>query len=125
MGLITCLLRATQSPNYGVSVICDKSYNFERIQSRATRYFDPRTPIPSLFGDIGWIFLNTLGGCTYVELGIVMLVREPNLKKCVIKGDNWSVKGPTKNLYILNAEVVQMTVLGGVFPNQWEYYGLP
>ena len=53
------------------------------------------------------------------------LVEEPTLKKCVIKGDNWSVKGPTKNLYILNAEVVLMTVPGGVFPNQWEYYGLP
>ena len=38
---------------------------------------------------------------------------------------NWSVKGPTKNLYILIAEVVLMTVWGGVFPNQWEYYGLP
>ncbi len=41
-------------------------------------------------------------------------------KKCV-KGDNWSVKGPTKNMYILNAEVVLITVWGGVFPNQWEY----
>ena len=28
------------------------------------------------------------------------IVGEPNLKKCIIKGDNWSVKGPTKNLYI-------------------------
>ncbi len=27
------------------------------------------------------------------------LVEEPNLKKCIIKGDNWSVKGPAKNLY--------------------------
>ncbi len=53
------------------------------------------------------------------------IVEEPNLKKCVIKGDNWSLKGPTKNLYILNAEVVLMTVSGGVFPNQWEYYVLP
>ena len=44
-----------------------------------------------------------------------MLVEEPNLKKCVI---NWSVKGPTKNLYILSAEVVLLTVQGGVFPNQ-------
>ncbi len=35
------------------------------------------------------------------------------------------VKGPTKNQYILTAEVVLMTVPGGVFPNQWEYYGLP
>ncbi len=54
--------------------------------------------------------------------------RGANLKKvCYIIGAlyNWSVKGPTKNLYILNAEVVLMTVPGGVFPNQWEYYGLP
>ncbi len=36
------------------------------------------------------------------------IVEEPNWKKCVIKGDIWSVKGPTKNLYILNAEVVLM-----------------
>ncbi len=44
--------------NYGVSVICDKPYNFERIQSRAIRYFlgvHPLTPIPSLFGEVGWI----------------------------------------------------------------------
>ncbi len=53
------------------------------------------------------------------------IVEEPNLKKCVIKGDNWSVKGPTKNLYTMNAEVVLMTVWGGVFRNQWEYYVLP
>ncbi len=38
---------------------------------------------------------------------------------------NWSVGGPTKNLYILNAEMVPMTVLGGIFHNQWDYYGLP
>ena len=44
------------------------------------------------------------------------IVGEPNSKKCVIKGDNLSVKGPTKNLYILIAEVVLMTVWGGVFP---------
>ncbi len=55
----------------------------------------------------------------------VHIVEEPTLKMCVIKGDNWSVKGPTKNLYILNAEVVLMTEPGGVFPNKWEYYGLP
>ena len=42
-----------------------------------------------------------------------------------VKGDNWSVKGPTKNLDISNAEVVLITVWGGVFPNQWEYNGLP
>ncbi len=45
----------------------------------------------------------------------IPIVEEPNLKKCVIKGDNWSVKGPTKNLYILNPEMVLMTVWGGVF----------
>ena len=48
---------------------------------------------------------------------MISIVEEPNSKKCVIKGDNWSVKGPTKNLYILIAEVVLMTVWGGVFPN--------
>ena len=47
----------------------------------------------------------------------LQLVEEPNLKKCVIKGDNWNVKGPTKNLYIFNAEVVLITVWGGIFPN--------
>ena len=55
----------------------------------------------------------------------MVLVGEPNLNKCAIKGDNLSIKGPTKNLYILNTEVVLMTVLGSVFPNQSEYYGLP
>ncbi len=49
---------------------------------------------------------------------ITHLVGEPNSNKCVIKGDNWSVKGPTQNLYILIAEVVLMTVWGGVFQNQ-------
>ncbi len=32
----------------------------------------------------------------------VLIVDEPNLKKCVIEEDNWSVKGPTKNLYIID-----------------------
>ena len=45
-----------------------------------------------------------------------LLVEEPNLKKCVNNGDNRSVNGPTKNLYILNTELVPMTVPGGVFP---------
>ena len=32
-----------------------------------------------------------------------LVVEDPNWKKYVIKGDDWSsVKGPTKNLYILN-----------------------
>ncbi len=56
---------------------------------------------------------------------VALIVEEATLKKCGIKGDNWSVKGPTKNLYILNAGVVLVTVWGGVFPNEWEYYGLP
>ncbi len=33
-------------------------------------------------------------------------------------GDNWSAKGPTKNLYILNPEMVQMTVWSGVSPKE-------
>ena len=31
-------------------------------------------------------------------------------KKCISKGDNWSIKGPTKNLYIFIAEVVLMNI---------------
>ena len=31
--------------------------------------------------------------------------RGAKVKKCFIKRDNWSVKGPTENLYIVNAEV--------------------
>ncbi len=42
----------------------------------------------------------------------LQIVKGPNSKKCVIKGDNWSEKGPNKNLYILIAEVVLMTVSG-------------
>ncbi len=34
---------------------------------------------------------------------LLVLVEEPNLKKCVIKGDNWNIKGPTKNPYIFIA----------------------
>ncbi len=72
------------------------------------------------------IFLITSVWCTHrYVMGGGMYVRGAKLKNCVIKGDNWSVKGPTKNLYILIGEVVLMTVLGGVFPNKWEYYGLP
>ncbi len=55
-------------------------------------------------------------------------VEEPNLKKSVIEGDKQSVKGPTKNLHILTIDVVTvvlMTDWGSVFPNQWEYHGLP
>ncbi len=53
------------------------------------------------------------------------IVKRPLLKKCVIKGDNWSVKRPTKKLYILDAEVVLMTVWGAVCPNLWAIYRLP
>ena len=43
---------------YGVSAISKKKYNFEKIQSRGMRYFmgvHPKTPIPALFGDMGWV----------------------------------------------------------------------
>ncbi len=43
---------------YGVSVISRKKYNFEKIQSRAIRYFmgvHPKTPTAALFGDTGWL----------------------------------------------------------------------
>ncbi len=43
----------------------------------------------------------------------VLNSRGARVKKSVIKGDNWSVKGPTKNLYIFIAEVVLMTVWSG------------
>ena len=42
-------------------------------------------------------------------------------KKYVIKGDNWSAKGPTKNLYILNAEVVLMH--GPIISETYSYEG--
>ena len=45
-------------------------------------------------------FLRT--GSIRVKVRVILqIVEEPKLKKCVIKGDNWSVKGPTKNLYPL------------------------
>ena len=51
---------------------------------------------------------------------------EPVFEKCDIKGDNLCVTGPTKNLYILNAEVVLIPVWGvAVFLDLWEIYGLP
>ncbi len=54
---------------------------------------------------------------------IGLISRGAKPKRCVIKGDNWNVKGPTKNLDILNAEVVLMTVLGGVpGPPQFSKY---
>ncbi len=49
--------------------------------------------------------------------GILDIVEEPNLKMCIIKGDNWRAKGPTKNLYILSPQMVLMTVWGGSFSN--------
>ncbi len=44
--------------SYGVSSIGLKDFSFERIQSRAARYFlgvHPKTPIPALYGELGWI----------------------------------------------------------------------
>ncbi len=41
--------------------------------------------------------------------------KEPIFKKCDIEGDNLCVMAPTKNLYILNAEVVLIHVWGAVF----------
>ncbi len=31
-------------------------------------------------------------------MSCLLIVEEPNSEKYVIKGDNWSIKGPTKNL---------------------------
>ena len=53
------------------------------------------------------------------------LVKEPISKKCVIKGDNLCVTGPTKNLHILNAEWVLISVWGAVYLYLWEIYELP
>ena len=44
--------------SYGVSCISLKKFNFEKVQARAIRYFlgvHPKTPIPALFGEVGWI----------------------------------------------------------------------
>ncbi len=43
--------------SYSVSALADKKYDFERVQSRAARYFlgvHPKTPIPALMGELGW-----------------------------------------------------------------------
>ncbi len=43
--------------SYSVSALASKVYDFERVQSRAARYFlgvHPKTPIPALMGDLGW-----------------------------------------------------------------------
>ncbi len=53
------------------------------------------------------------------------IVKEPISKKCVIKGDNLCVTGPTENLHILNAEWVLITVWGAVYLYLWEIYELP
>ncbi len=42
-----------------------------------------------------------------------LLGEEPAFEKCAIKGDDLCVTGPTKNLYILNAEVALIPVWGG------------
>ena len=60
-----------------------------------------------------------------IEGEYIIIVKEPILKKCVIKGDNLCVTGPTKNLHILNAEWVLITVWGAVYLYLWEIYGLP
>ncbi len=44
--------------SYGVSCIGLEKFDFEKIQARAIRYFlgvHPKTPIPALFGEMGWI----------------------------------------------------------------------
>ncbi len=44
--------------SYGVSCLGLKDFGFEKVQSRALRYFlgvHPKTPIPALYGEVGWI----------------------------------------------------------------------
>ncbi len=44
--------------SYSISTLGLKDYSFEKIQSRAIRYFlgvHPKTPIPALYGEVGWI----------------------------------------------------------------------
>ena len=53
--LFECNVESVMS--YGVSNIGLKEYGFEKIQSRAIRYFlgvHAKTPIPALFGEVGW-----------------------------------------------------------------------
>ncbi len=54
-------------------------------------------------------------------LDIAFLVEEPG---SVLGCGFWKLRAQLKNLHILNAEVVLITVWGTTFWNQWEYYGL-
>ncbi len=51
----------------------------------------------------------TLGARLFMELGYSCTWTSHSM---LVKGDNWSVKGPTKNPYIFNAEVVLLTTSG-------------
>ena len=76
---------------------------------------------------LGWRLLHT-GSSEAPTQKVLMasgcVVKRPLPKKCNIKGLTMKVAGPTKTLYILNAEVVLMTVWGGVSLDLWANYEL-
>ena len=76
-------------------------------------------------GFTDWNVCNIHGEARRYRAMLRPIVKEPISKKCVIKGDNLCVTGPTKNLHILNAEWVLITVWGAVYLYLWEFYGLP
>ena len=85
--------------SYGVSVISNKNYNFEKIQNRAMRYFlgvHPLTPVPALFGEMGWIpfkFTRWLSLCRvwnpYVEMDEDRINKKLFLTDFYANTENW------------------------------------
>ncbi len=78
---------------YGVSVLSRKNYNFEKIQSRAIRYFlgvHPKTRTAALFGEMGWLQFK-FTRCTwnrFVQMDEVRLNKQVFLSNFYVNSQN-------------------------------------
>ena len=78
----------------------DIKYGFEKIQSRAIRYFlgvHPKTPIPSLFGEVGWTqfkYKRWVGMCRtwnrFVEMEDDQVNKQIFIQDYTADTPNWS-----------------------------------
>ncbi len=70
--------------SYGVSSIGLKDFSFEQVQSRAARYFlgvRPKTPIPALYGELGWIPFKGQKSTFQILYFFVQLVGPPSRRR--------------------------------------------
>ena len=118
--LFECNVESVMS--YGVANIGLKEFGFEKIQSRAIRYFlgvHPKTPIPALFGEVGWTqfkYKRWIGMCRtwnrFIEMDDDRVNKQIFIRDYTANTPNWSKDFQTVcSLLDFNDAFVNMSVI--------------